>query len=143
MLRKATVLAARQRITSCNQRRNHPNYFDTEAETGLTSGTRPNIVDINNTTVEEVEEDTGYMTTYSTFDPYSSRPLSLPLQSRIATALPTPSPQSTSSESEIEAYTEMQNEEKNETEMVKYLRSRTHTPSPRILNQNPVQRFRS
>jgi hypothetical protein len=115
MLRKAAVLAARQRITSCNQRRTHLNYVDTEVEAGCTSGTRPHILDLNNTTMEDVEEDTGYMTTYSTFDPYSSRPLSLPLQSGIVTALPTPSSQPTSSQSETEKNTEMQNEEKHES----------------------------
>jgi hypothetical protein len=56
------------------------------------------------------------MTTYSTFNPYSSRPLSLPLQSRIATAIPPSSPQSTYSQRETKTYPETQNEEKKGTE---------------------------
>jgi hypothetical protein len=91
--------------------------------------------------MEEVEEDTGYMTTYSTFDPYSSRLLSLPLQSEIATALPTPSSQPTSSQSETEEYSEMQNEEKKETENGK-VPSKPHSYSfPSHLEPEPGPTF--
>ena len=72
MFRKATKVAARQHITRCAHRTLRSNLFDKET-----------VFD------KELEEEFGWMITYSPFDPCSYRPIPLPVRNSMVIQMPT------------------------------------------------------